>query len=453
MNQASLLQRVEAWLFRGTGEAPTNHGDRFREWGMNLLRVIYIAGYRTQSDRISFLAASLTFITTLSIVPVLAVSFSVAKGLGVADILRKTIETQVSGIQPEVLEYLFQYVENTNASTLGIIGVLFLFYTVTRMLSSMEDAFNRIWNVPEQRPLYRKFSDYISIVMVCPLLFIAATTITASLKSNAYVEFLLGVQFLRSLVALALSLVPYLLIWIAIAVLYQLLPNTRVPVACALPGAIIAGTLWQVVQSLYITFQIGVAKYNAIYGSFASLPLFLIWLNLSWLILLFGAEMSYAFYGFGKVHPRSLRTLDQSCFEPLALKIFLVLAERFRKGRRPLTSREISLRLGIDPALINEVLDHLIRKSLVAQTKDSPPKLQPARDLEAITVGEVMRGMWSGSESATLKNEFADHVDRIVRRVRCLSDEELEHTSIKEVLVAHAAAQGDSQEPEDAQPT
>jgi len=429
-----LRDRMEEALFRGAEGPAENVLQSIRNWFLNLLRAIYIGIYKSFADNVQFKAYGLTYITTLSIVPMLAVSFSVAKGLGMAEALREVLFSHVTGVRPEVLENMLVYVENTNARTLGIVGVLFLFYTVTATLSAMEKAFDEIWNVAEERPLYRKFTDYISIITVCPLLFLAATTVAASLSSNAFVEYLMRVRYLTSLVTFALSLAPYVLSWLAIGVIYQLLPNTRVPVVSAISGGLIAGIVWQLVQNLFITFQIGVTKYNAIYGSFASLPLFLIWLYLSWLILLFGAEVAYAFHGFGKVHPRYLRNREKSSAETLVMKLYLLMAQRFYTGEPAWSAREFGLRLGVDQKLVNTTLGMLEKSRLVVKLSDSPPSFQPSRDLETISVAQVMKAVRDPLDISRIEDPAEKRLEEILRDVRCVSVEKLSRISVKELI-------------------
>ena len=435
MNYRSALRdRLEEALFRGAEEPVGNVLQGIRHWFVNLVRAVYIGIYKSIADNVQFKAYGLTYITTLSIVPVLAVSFAVAKGMGMAGALRELLFTHVTGVQPEVLESILEYVENTNARTLGIVGVLFLFYTVTKMISTMERAFNEIWNVAEERPLFRKFTDYVSIVTVCPVLFLVATTVTASLSSNTFVEYLMRFRYLTSLVAFALSLGPYVLAWLAIGVIYQLLPNTRVPVMSAISGGLIAGIVWQLVQNLYITFQVGVAKYNAIYGSFASLPLFLIWLYLSWLILLFGAEIAYAFHGFGRVHPRYLRGRDASSDEVLVMKLYLMMAKRFYAGEPAWSARDFGMGLGVDQKLVNTILGMLEASGLVVKLVDAPPRFQPSRDLETISLAQVMQSVREPLYASRGEDPVEKRLEEILREVRCMSEEKLSRISVKELV-------------------
>ncbi len=439
-----LISRMEERLFRSLGHAPENGFQRARGWMLNVVRIIYVALCKSRSDRIQFKAYGLTFTTALSIVPFLAVSFSVAKGFGMAEALREVLFQHAVGVDPEIIERILNYVENTNVRTLGMLGTLFLFYTVTKTLSTMEDAFNEIWDIPEQRPLYRKFTDYFSVILVCPLLFLAAATVTASLQSASVIAFLMQTRFVGSVVEGALSLIPYGLAWIAIAVLYQLLPNTRVPVSFALSGAFVAGVLWQMVQSVYITFQIGVSKYNAIYGSFASLPLFLIWLYVSWSIILLGAEISQGFRGFGKLHPRSLRSWETASFEPLALKLFLVMSERFYRGAPAWTVQDYAMHLGVNPHFINAVFARFLQAQLAAKLTDSPTRFHPARDLDTISLADILDAVRDESPHCGEGDAFDGELSRVLREVQSLSREKLAHIPVRRLVGKQVAPDRDS---------
>ncbi len=236
-------------------------------------------------------ASALTYTTLLSLVPFLAIAFSVLKGLGVQNALEPLLLQVAGESSRETVSQIIGYVNNTNVKSLGVVGLLFLLVTVVSLLSTIEDAFNNIWGVLETRSLQRRFSDYLSVVVVGPLLLMVAMSMTSSLQSQWLVQWLVRNTLLGEAILLPFRLVPYLSVWVAMTFLYSYIPNARVRFRSAVLGGVVAGTIWQVTQWGYFHFQVGVANYNAIYGALAALPIFLVWIYTSWLIVLFGLEL------------------------------------------------------------------------------------------------------------------------------------------------------------------
>jgi YihY family inner membrane protein len=241
--------------------------------------------------QVSLRAAALTYTTILSLVPFLAIAFAVLKGFGVQNALEPVLLQVVGESSREVVSRIIGYVNNTNVKSLGLIGLLALLVTVINLLTSIEEAFNAICGVAETRSLQRRFSDYLSVVVVGPLLLMVAMSMTTTLQSQWLVQWLINHTWLGDAILLLFRLVPYVSVWIAMTFLYSYLPNAKVPLRSALLGGVVAGTIWQVTQWGYFHFQVGVANYNAIYGALAALPIFLVWIYTSWLIVLFGLEL------------------------------------------------------------------------------------------------------------------------------------------------------------------
>jgi membrane protein len=263
------------------------------------LRIIILAFRGYNEDRCLLRASSLTFYTLLSIVPVAAMFFGVAKGFGFERRLEDQLFERFPG-QEEVLSQVIHFsnslLEQTRGGLIAGIGLLVLFWSVLKVLGHIEMAFNDIWEIKKQRSWGRKFSDYLSIMLISPILVLmsgsATVFITTQVAQITQKVELLGV--VSPLISFFLKFTPYVLIWALFTILYIIMPNTKVHFKAGLLGGVVAGTLYQIAQGAYISFQIGAAKYNAIYGSFAALPLFLMWVQISWWIVLFGAELSFA---------------------------------------------------------------------------------------------------------------------------------------------------------------
>ncbi len=271
-----------------------------------------------------------------------------------------------------------------------------LFYTVISIFGKIEDSFNAIWEVRRPRTLVRKFTDYLTMMLLAPILFIISSSMTVLVASKVKVIVqkiaLLGA--FSSVIFFLLNLLPYLSMWILLMMLYLVMPNTRVPVYSGIVGGIVAGTIFQVVQWVYIKFQIGVANYGAIYGSFAALPLFLVWLQLSWTIVLFGAEIAranehYETFGF---HPDYSR-ISEGPKRILMLRIFHLIVKRFAQGEIPLTTRQIAHALEIPILLVRHHLSEMIDAGLVIETaRENSPEIgfQPGRSVEQLTIQQAL---------------------------------------------------------------
>lgn len=278
----------EAW------ETHTAALSRVKRSSYRQLRIFYLAAKGFIDNRCLLQASALTYTTLLSLVPLLALMFSILKGLGVQNTLAPILLEQLSAGSEEIVTQIIGYIDRTNVKALGALGLVGLVATAISLIGNIELALNRIWGVARTRSLGRKFSDYMSILLTCPLLFAGALGATSSIKSESFVQGILELPGMSYLVLLLAMLSPYVLMWIALTFLYSYLPNTAVRIRSALFGGIIAGTLWQLAQQGYIHFQVGVTKANAIYGAFAQLPIFLVWLYVGWNIVLLGALLSAA---------------------------------------------------------------------------------------------------------------------------------------------------------------
>jgi membrane protein len=286
--------------------------------------------------------------------------------------------------------------EHAKGGVIAGVGVVMLFYTVISIFGKIEDSFNAIWEVERPRTLVRKFTDYLTVMVLAPILFIISSSMTVLVASKVKVIVqqiaLLGA--FSSVIFFLLNLMPYLSIWVLLVILYLVMPNTRVPFHSAIAGGVVAGTIFQVVQWVYIKFQIGVASYGAIYGSFAALPLFLVWLQLSWTIVLLGAEIAranehYETFGF---HPDYSR-ISEGSKKILMLRIFHLVVKRFAQGEKPLTTHQIAHALEIPILLVRQHLSEMADAGLVVETAPGNGHeiaFQPGRSIEYITIQQAL---------------------------------------------------------------
>lgn len=363
------------------------------------LRVLLVALRGFNEDKCQLRASALTFYSLLSIVPVVAMAFGIAKGFGFEKLLEKQMLDKFSG-QEEVIAWIINFshsvLENTKGGLVAGIGVAMLFWTVIKVLGNIERSFNDIWGIKQARSLGRKFSDYLSIMLFCPILVIISSSITVfittQITSITQKIALLGI--FSPLIFSGLKLLPYVVIWALFTFIYIFMPNTKVNIKSGILAGIAAGTIYQIVQWGYIHFQVGVAKYNAIYGSFAALPLFLVWLQLSWLIVLLGAEISFAHQNVDTYE------FEQDCLKIsphfkkiLTLRIVHLLTKNFQQGLTPNSASEISHTLDIPIRLVRQILYELAETGIITETKLSTYKevaFQPGKDINVLSIQHIL---------------------------------------------------------------
>ena len=370
-----------------------------RSFWITQLRILLLAVRRFNLDKCELRASALTFYSLLSIVPVVALAFAVAKGFGVEKILGEQLMAKMQG-QEEMAERIIGFaqsmLENTKGGAIAGVGIVLLFWTVIKVLGNVETSFNDIWGVKTPRAMGRKLADYLSIMMICPVLLIIASSVTVLLTTqvSSMLERLSFLGYLADVLIWFLKIVPYGVIWLVFTFIYVFMPNTKVELKSALWGGILAGTIYQLVQLAYITFQIGVSNYGAIYGSFAALPLFLVWLQLSWLIVLLGAEISFAHQNVAAYE------FEQDCLRVshafkrmVALTITSLSVKRFLNAEKPPTAEDISRELEVPIRLVRSVLAELTEARLLSEVcSDHRDNIayQPACDIDRLTVSAVL---------------------------------------------------------------
>ncbi len=378
------------WLWR-----PGRSLGRWGAWGLRALQVTYLALRSAYLHRLPFQANALTFISLLALVPALAISFSLAKGLGFSQTLRQTlIDNELLANQQKVLSYILDYVEHTSVSTLGAVGLAALVMVLIFTISSMEETFNRIWEVSHQRSWLRKFTDYLSVLIIFPLLVLGATGAWAALSSHWVLRWLWDIAEVGGLGSWLPNLGPFLLLVAAFVFLYLFLPNTRVPLGSAFLAGAVAAALWLLVQHFYIVFQVGVARYNAIYGGFASLPLFMVWMQVSWQVILFGAELAHAHHvcRHGPPPRAAGRPLSPAQQELLGLKTMLAVAACFHRGQPGPTPAALARTLNVPQSEVNRLVRRLEDAGLLTES-EGQGRLLPARSLDTITLEMVWRAL------------------------------------------------------------
>jgi len=363
------------------------------------LRIFLLAFRGFREDKCNLRASALTFYSLMSIVPVVAMAFGIAKGFGLEKLLEKTLIEKMPGqeeIVGKIIAFSHSMLQNAKGGLIAGIGLLALFWLVMKLLGNIENSFNAIWGIINGRSFGRKMSDYLSMMLICPVLFIAASSATVFISTQitliTHKIALLGKFSL--LIELALKILPICVIWFLFSFINIFMPNTKVRFSAGIGGGILAGTIFQIVQWAYIKFQIGVAKYGAIYGSFAALPLFLVWLQTSWIVVLFGAEITFACQNVDtyEFEHDSLK-VSPSFKKLLSLQIVHLCVKNFCRGEKPWNVTQISHALEIPIRLVNLILSELVECHVLSETgkKDGGETgFQPAVDVEKLTISYVL---------------------------------------------------------------
>jgi membrane protein len=412
--------RLRTWADRRTaGPSPLHTAAR------NLVRVILITITEFRHNALSLRSGALTYTVLLSLVPILAISTAVVKGLGGGDQLRKAASTYIETLEetkndtpPEALnetspaplsspsagenltghlhsavDKIFDYVDKTNFATLGTFGIAGILLTVIMVLGAIEEAMNAIWKVATGRPMLRKIADYLALLILLPISINIAFAASAFLKNPALASKMNVLVPFPLVQMLLLKAVPILIIGLTFYVMYIFFPNTKVKTFPALFGSILAASLWFAVQNIYITLQIGVAKYNAIYGSFATFPLFLVWIYLGWMFFLTGAQVSFAFQNITAYRLVPL-TAVPSLKLAAAFDTMDSVYRAFSAGRS-LTAETLAGNLPpYSPQLIAEVLARLQQSGLIhiSQSDERLLPSSPPEQYDAKTVVEIILG-------------------------------------------------------------
>ncbi len=408
------IRRIATFIAEtAIGEDSERYRNPAVRWAVQQYRLLFYTARGLVEHGTLVRSAALTFYTLMSIVPVAAVIFAVVKGFG----LTETLLDNLYGIfpqHPEVIEYLIGFAERALARTQGgvvaVVALVTLFWAVIRAFASIESAFNNIWEVKTARSLTRQYSAYITIVVVVPLLWAATRAL------GLYVDAQLGLG--SSAWSFVVSKCAVLVMtWLIFAVLYTAIPNTKVRFRSALTAGVVAGTLFMLFQWGYVYLQRWMTSYNAIYGSFAALPLFLIWMQTSWQILLFGGELSFAYQNVARfaVERESLR-ISYDRRRRAMLAVMVVAARRFCAAQGSTGPEEIRGQLGRPPRLVNDLLYELAKAGMLApvasEDAEHEVRFVPARDLTSLTLCDVIDAVETQGD-ATFAPSRAPEIGRV----------------------------------------
>lgn len=372
---------------------PLDRSKRLRSFLIKTFRIMVASLKGFSQDACTYKAAALSFYTLLSIVPFLAIAFGITKGFGFDKLLENEIlETlsQQKEVASQIITFSRSLLEQARGGVIAGLGVFFMIWTAISLLGNLENALNEIWQVKIPRSLGRKFSDYLAMIILCPLFFVSSSSMTVFL-SRKIVQVVTETGYLATIgpfLGFLFHLFPWLISWLLFTFIYILLPNAKVTFKAGALAGLFAGTAFQIVQWLYISVQFAISSYGAIYGSFAALPLFLIWLQISWLIVFAGAEVSYHIQN---ARFDSLYVADMSSVAVSVKEIILWIVARcirnFNRGS-PISVGEISHELSMPIQIARQLVRDLENGGVMVQVhkESGEESYLPARDTKDLTI-------------------------------------------------------------------
>jgi len=370
------------------------------------LRITHLVIRDLIDGMITLRAMGLVYTTILAIVPLLAVSFSVLKGFGVHNQIEPIL---LNLFQPlgeksvELTSKIIEFVDNTRAGVLGSVGLAVLMYTVVSLLQKIELAFNYTWRVTHHRPIRQRFSDYLTVVLIGPVLLFSALGMTASVSSISLIQDAMEFESIGIMFQLLGRMLPYLMVICAFTFVYVFVPNTRVKLKSAFVGAVVAGVLWATASWAFTTFVVNSTKYTAIYSAFATLIIFFIWLYINWLILLIGCNI--AFYHQQPAHrhlgSRVVR-LSNRLRETMTLNILLLIGRHYHNHQAAWTIEMLAERMNVSIEVCSILISRLLKSRIIIESSDTPATYLPAYDPATLSLNEIISTVRSAEETIHL---------------------------------------------------
>ena len=424
--------------------------DRLPTWQafpLRLARVVWLLGLELTDGQLSMRAMSLVYTTLLSLVPLLAVSFSVLKAFEVHNQIEPVLLNFLAPLGEQGVEIsatVIGFVDNMRVGVLGSVGLGLLFYTAISLIQKVERSFNYTWHVSQHRPFVERFSDYLSVLLIGPVLVFSALGATASAMNTELVGRLAELPLLGWGIEAAGSLLPYFFIIAAFTFVYLFVPNTRVRVGSAVVGALVAGVLWQTIGWGFAAFVVNSAKYSAIYSGFAILILFMIWIYLAWLILLVGA--SIAFY---HQHPEYLGRHQEDGeqsggqqVERLGLHALCLIARHHFEGLAAPSTEQLATALSVSPAGVDSVLRLLSRNGLVIVLPGNPQTYLPGRAPERTSVLFVLhtlRRIDQQPDPLAQDTELASTLAQLFEQLELAATQTLQDITVRDLVLGRVS--------------
>ncbi len=423
-----IFQQLQNFVNHEIWYIPTIQLSKVNRFFLKILKIILIAIKEFKRNRCTSRASALTYYSLFAIVPALAFIFGIAKGFGMDDFVEQQLAVLLEG-QEEMLERILIFVrsllEKTKGGLIAGIGFFVLIWTIMKLLGHIENAMNDIWKIAKQRTLIRKCTDYLSIILIAPVFLIISSSATFFITSN--VDTYISNTGLQNFTLILLECVPWVISCLLFTLIFLIMPNGKIPPVNAIIAGVLTGTAAQVVFHYFYTFQVYISSLNVIYGSFAAIPLFFIWLRITWMIILFGAELSFAISKEETYILEEDLKLSERRKKIYALLIMHVIVRRFENKKRAYTAAEISRLLAIPFPFVIEILKVLLSMGLITKVSDNSLKnhaYQPAYDTHTIRVADVIKILDTynykdevvpdNNEAIAFFSDTLDKIDKII---------------------------------------
>ena len=439
------INKAYSWFTRLVWEPDLRQLSTPRKVVVFIARVLHMLLRELLGGQLNLRAMSLVYTTLLSLVPLLAVSFSVLKEIGVHNLIEPLLIKFLKPLGPEgagLAEKIVSFVDHVEVGVLGSVGVVLLIYTVIALLQKIESAFNFVWQVEHLRPIVRRISSYLGVVLIGPVLLFVATVLSSDIAQR-----LTAIKPFTKALHSAGELLPYLLVCLAFTIVYTLIPNTRVQVRAALVGGVIAGIVWKFTGWGFSAFIASSSKYAAIYSSFAIFILLLIWLYMNWLILLVGSQIAF-FVQYPKymtLHREQL-VLSNRLRERLAVQIMYLVACEFYHGRSPWSLDALVEKLDLPRESVQRILLVLLEYGYLTEVGgEDPPVYLPAHAIDATRLADMLADVRRAGENRFLNNQQLKPIriaDRVLLELEAVCREKTGDRTIKDLVLAGEGEQG-----------
>ena len=394
-----------------------------RRWLLGALRLLWLIIQDLSNPEFTLRVMGLVYTTLLTLVPFLALGFSLLKAFGVHNLIEPILANVLAplgGGAQELTELIIGFVENVKVGILGTIGLALLLFAAISLIQKVENGFNFIWQVQRSRTLVRRISDYFSVLTIAPLVMAVVVGLTATVMSNRLVQYLVEIEPLGSLILVGAGILPYILTCLGFAFLYFFIPNTRVRPLPALIGGLMAGLTWQSASWVFASFASNLGSYSAVYSGFAILIFLLIWLYVCWMVLLMGCHVAFLLQHPEFIVRRQLiQHMGGQLREHLALLIMALVGRNFIEDRPPWTAAALVKHTRLPPRHVYQIIDVLIKHNYLTEAGFAQSYLMPERDLGSISLKEMLRDM--RSSDAELRLDRRDQHPH--NRVAALIDE------------------------------
>lgn len=444
-----LVKKINYFFSRQLWRIDTGSLNKRDSIFINLIRLAYVTLREYRENELALRAMSLVYTTLLSLVPLLAFIISILKAFGVVDnqlepfLLNFLEPLGEKGI--EVTHRITEFIGKINFGVLGVAGLVMLIYTAVSVITKIEDSMNIIWKIRKGRSIARRLSDYITTLIVGPVLLFAAFGITATLSSNTVVSKILDIEPLGTIFFTFGKVIPFIFVIIVFTVLYIIIPNTKVHIKSALTGGVAAGIAWHATSWVFHLAVASSTRYAAIYSSLAVLVIFMIWLYLNWLIVLVGAELTFCHQNLKFLTLRTeVFNLSTKLKEKLSLIIMYLIGYNYFYDLGRWTLESLTERLGLPHEPIEEAVNDLTQHNLIIETADLPPCFVPSRALEKITLKEIIDATRTNYETDLVEKKYLSmrEVDLVTGKVESAINDALGETSLKDLVQSEQQGEG-----------